>query len=122
MMPETDTLPHPAPDGTPPLLLFDQLCDALEESITLGCASRPYRALWWATLRQARQWQAEREAQRILANEQMAVVMARIAEKAKAWAAEDWDATPDPPTDAPGDDCPDHGPYADEECPKCDDE
>lgn len=24
-----------------------------------------------------------------------------------------------PPTDAPGDDCPDHGPYADDECPKC---
>ena len=24
-----------------------------------------------------------------------------------------------PPTDAPGNDCPDHGPYADEECPKC---
>jgi hypothetical protein len=21
--------------------------------------------------------------------------------------------------DAPGDDCPDHGPYADDECPKC---
>jgi hypothetical protein len=25
----------------------------------------------------------------------------------------------EPPTDAPGEDCPDHGPYADEECPKC---
>jgi len=25
----------------------------------------------------------------------------------------------DPPTDAPGDDCPDHGPYADDDCPKC---
>lgn len=24
-----------------------------------------------------------------------------------------------PPTDAPGDDCPDHGPFADDECPKC---
>jgi hypothetical protein len=24
-----------------------------------------------------------------------------------------------PPTDAPGNDCPDHGPYADEDCPKC---
>jgi hypothetical protein len=24
------------------------------------------------------------------------------------------------PDDAPGDDCPDHGPYDDEECPKCD--
>jgi hypothetical protein len=24
-----------------------------------------------------------------------------------------------PPNDAPGNDCPDHGPYADEECPKC---
>jgi hypothetical protein len=24
-----------------------------------------------------------------------------------------------PPTDGPGSDCPDHGPYADEECPKC---
>ena len=23
------------------------------------------------------------------------------------------------PTDAPGDDCPDHGPYADDDCPKC---
>jgi hypothetical protein len=23
------------------------------------------------------------------------------------------------PTDAPGSDCPEHGPYADEECPKC---
>lgn len=21
--------------------------------------------------------------------------------------------------DAPGDDCPDHGPYADDDCPKC---
>jgi hypothetical protein len=27
--------------------------------------------------------------------------------------------TDDTPTDAPGDDCPDHGPYADPECPKC---
>jgi hypothetical protein len=26
----------------------------------------------------------------------------------------------DPPTDAPGDDCPDHGPYGDDDCPKCD--
>jgi hypothetical protein len=25
----------------------------------------------------------------------------------------------DPPDDAPGDDCPDHGPYGDDECPKC---
>lgn len=25
----------------------------------------------------------------------------------------------DVPTDAPGDDCPDHGPYGDDECPKC---
>lgn len=25
----------------------------------------------------------------------------------------------DTPTDAPGDDCPDHGPYADDDCPKC---
>jgi hypothetical protein len=24
-----------------------------------------------------------------------------------------------PPDDAPGDDCPEHGPYADDECPKC---
>jgi hypothetical protein len=24
-----------------------------------------------------------------------------------------------PPNDAPGDDCPEHGPYADGECPKC---
>jgi hypothetical protein len=24
-----------------------------------------------------------------------------------------------PPADGPGNDCPDHGPYADEECPKC---
>jgi hypothetical protein len=23
------------------------------------------------------------------------------------------------PTDAPGDDCPDHGPYGDGDCPKC---
>jgi len=23
------------------------------------------------------------------------------------------------PTDAPGNDCPDHGPYADNDCPKC---
>ncbi len=23
------------------------------------------------------------------------------------------------PDDAPGDDCPDHGPYADDDCPKC---
>jgi hypothetical protein len=23
------------------------------------------------------------------------------------------------PDDAPGEDCPDHGPYADDECPKC---
>jgi hypothetical protein len=23
------------------------------------------------------------------------------------------------PTDAPGDDCPDHGPYGDDDCPKC---
>jgi hypothetical protein len=23
------------------------------------------------------------------------------------------------PTDAPGDDCPDHGPYTDDDCPKC---
>jgi hypothetical protein len=23
------------------------------------------------------------------------------------------------PDDAPGGDCPEHGPYADEECPKC---
>ncbi len=28
----------------------------------------------------------------------------------------DYDDLPD---DAPGGDCPDHGPYADEECPKC---
>ena len=26
----------------------------------------------------------------------------------------------EPPTDAPGQDCPDHGPYADDDCPKCD--
>ena len=26
----------------------------------------------------------------------------------------------DVPNDAPGDDCPDHGPYGDDECPKCD--
>jgi hypothetical protein len=25
----------------------------------------------------------------------------------------------DLPTDAPGSDCPDHGPHAEEECPKC---
>lgn len=25
----------------------------------------------------------------------------------------------EPPTDAPGQDCPDHGPYADDDCPKC---
>jgi hypothetical protein len=25
----------------------------------------------------------------------------------------------DTPTDAPGQDCPDHGPYADDDCPKC---
>ena len=25
----------------------------------------------------------------------------------------------DPPDDAPGDDCPDHGPFEDDECPKC---
>ena len=25
----------------------------------------------------------------------------------------------DPPSDAPGEDCPEHGPYADNECPKC---
>jgi hypothetical protein len=25
----------------------------------------------------------------------------------------------DPPDDEPGDDCPDHGPYADDDCPKC---
>jgi hypothetical protein len=25
----------------------------------------------------------------------------------------------DPPADAPGDDCPDHGPYGEEDCPKC---
>jgi len=25
----------------------------------------------------------------------------------------------EPPDDAPGDDCPDHGPYADDDCPKC---
>jgi len=24
-----------------------------------------------------------------------------------------------PPSDAPGDDCPEHGPYADDDCPKC---
>jgi hypothetical protein len=24
-----------------------------------------------------------------------------------------------PPDDGPGDDCPDHGPYGDDECPKC---
>jgi hypothetical protein len=24
-----------------------------------------------------------------------------------------------PPNDAPGDDCPDHGPYGDDDCPKC---
>jgi hypothetical protein len=24
-----------------------------------------------------------------------------------------------PPTDAPGEDCPDHGPYGDDDCPKC---
>jgi hypothetical protein len=24
-----------------------------------------------------------------------------------------------PPDDGPGDDCPDHGPHADDECPKC---
>lgn len=29
---------------------------------------------------------------------------------------------PDVPDDAPGDDCPEHGPYADPECPKCDDD
>jgi hypothetical protein len=23
------------------------------------------------------------------------------------------------PDDAPGDDCPDHGPYGDDDCPKC---
>jgi hypothetical protein len=23
------------------------------------------------------------------------------------------------PNDAPGDDCPDHGPYSDDDCPKC---
>ena len=23
------------------------------------------------------------------------------------------------PDDAPGDDCPEHGPYADDDCPKC---
>jgi len=23
------------------------------------------------------------------------------------------------PNDAPGDDCPEHGPYADDDCPKC---
>jgi len=28
-------------------------------------------------------------------------------------------ASDDIPTDAPGDDCPDHGPYADDDCPKC---
>lgn len=27
--------------------------------------------------------------------------------------------TDDRPTDAPGDDCADHGPYTDETCPKC---
>jgi hypothetical protein len=27
--------------------------------------------------------------------------------------------TNEPPGDAPGDDCPDHGPYGDDECPKC---
>jgi hypothetical protein len=27
--------------------------------------------------------------------------------------------TDDAPNDAPGDDCPDHGPYGDDECPKC---
>lgn len=25
----------------------------------------------------------------------------------------------DTPNDAPGEDCPDHGPYADDDCPKC---
>jgi hypothetical protein len=25
----------------------------------------------------------------------------------------------DPPTDAPGSDCPDHGPHTDDGCPKC---
>ncbi len=25
----------------------------------------------------------------------------------------------DTPDDAPGDDCPDHGPYTDDDCPKC---
>jgi hypothetical protein len=32
-----------------------------------------------------------------------------------------YDPSPDEtPADAPGDDCPDHGPYDDDECPKCD--
>lgn len=26
------------------------------------------------------------------------------------------------PDDAPGDDCPEHGPYADDDCPKCDED
>jgi len=25
----------------------------------------------------------------------------------------------EPPSDAPGEDCPDHGPYGDDDCPKC---
>jgi hypothetical protein len=28
----------------------------------------------------------------------------------------------DPVDDEPGDDCPEHGPYADDECPKCPDD
>lgn len=31
----------------------------------------------------------------------------------------DMDGADDAPTDGPGNDCPDHGPYADDECPKC---
>jgi hypothetical protein len=27
--------------------------------------------------------------------------------------------TDNPPDDGPGDDCPDHGPHADDDCPKC---
>lgn len=42
-------------------------------------------------------------------------------DNSNAWTVEPLTASADDdiPTDAPGDDCPDHGPYGDDECPKC---
>lgn len=76
--------------------LIDVLADALHESILLGCASSHIRSRHRVALLFARRYQAKRDADRLLATEQIAAARQHVHETWLRWQSEPWDSDPDP--------------------------